>query len=465
MLVNFSITNFLSFNQRTTFKMESGRVTKKTDHLLEDGETGKSLLKFSAMYGKNGAGKTNFVRAMATLRNFVLAGRLPQRAPDLWCKIDDENEGRPTDFEITFIADKNLYEYRISLVLATGIITKEELVHVVGNRHTRLYYKESTESPYVFHHSIKGQNKDIEVLSRTFALSGSPFLFSSNHNTGGFFVTNPQAISLQKAFLWFKDTLEVIFPDQPLQETSLLRYEICKDEFAQLLKDFDTGIEKINLDPVSKEKVFENLDLRTQQKLNLEMALVSPLVKFSSLQEKLGLPQKQGLQNAGFYSSVIRSRRNIFIITLEKDGDFHFYAVKFVHNLGGKEIEFSMESESDGTHRLFQLLEILICKKEKVYIMDEINRSLHPKLTVQFVKKYFSNAKDRRIQLVTTTHESRIMSHDLVRRDEIWIADKNEDDSTKLFSLEDEQVRIDKVLDQNYMDNVWGGVPVFKDEE
>lgn len=51
-----------------------------------------------------------------------------------------------------------------------------------------------------------------------------------------------------------------------------------------------------------------------------------------------------------------------------------------------------------------------------------------------------------------------------MRRDEIWIADKNADDSTKLFSLEDEQVRIDKVLDQNYMDNIWGGVPVFKDD-
>lgn len=48
------------------------------------------------------------------------------------------------------------------------------------------------------------------------------------------------------------------------------------------------------------------------------------------------------------------------------------------------------------------------------------------------------------------------MSHDLVRRDEIWIADKNTDTSTQLFSLENEQVRIDKVLDQNYMNNVWG---------
>lgn len=465
MLVNFSVTNFLSFNQKTTFKMESGRVTKKTDHLLSDGETGKSLLKFSAMFGKNGAGKTNFIRAMAVLRGFVLAGKLPQRAADLWCKISEENESKPSDFEITFIADKNLYEYKISTVLSTGIITKEELVHIVGNRHTKIFYKENAESPYIFHHSIKGQHKDIEVLSRTFAMSGKPFLFSINHNTAGFYATNPQALVLQKTFLWFKDTLEVIFPDQPLQETSLLQYEICKDEFAQLLKDFDTGIEEIRLEPVSKEKVFETLDLRTQQKLNLEMAFVSPLAQIAKLPTSLGLSQNTQIQKKNFYSTVIRSRRNIFIITLEKDGAFHFYAIKFVHNLGGQKIEFSMESESDGTHRLFQLLEILISKKEKVYIMDEINRSLHPKLTVQFVKKYFANAKERRIQLVTTTHESRIMSHDLVRRDEIWIADKNDDDSTKLFSLEDEQVRIDKVLDQNYMDNVWGGVPVFEDEE
>lgn len=464
MLVNFSVTNFLSFNKKTTFKMESGRVTKKLDHLLEDTETGKSLLKFSAMYGKNGAGKTNFIRSVSVLRNFVLMGKLPQRAPDLWCKLEDKNAALPSEFEISFIADKKLYEYHIAVVLATGVITKEELISVVGNRHTKLFYKETAESPYVFHHSIKGKNNDIEVLSRTFGMSGKPFLYSINHNTGGFFLTNPQALVLQKTFLWFKDTLEVIFPDQPLQETSLLQYEVCKDEFAQLLKDFDTGIEEIKLELVSKEKVFETLDLRTQQKLNLEMALVSPLVQFAQLPAQLGLPQNT-VQKTNYYSTVIRSRRNIFIITLEKDGAFHFYAIKFVNNLGGKKIEFSMESESDGTHRLFQLLEILISKKEKVYIMDEINRSLHPKLTIQFVKKYFSNSKDRRIQLVTTTHESRIMSHDIVRRDEIWIVDKNADDSTKLFSLEDEQVRIDKVLDENYMNNVWGGVPVFEDEE
>ena len=461
MLVNFSVANFLSFNQKTTFSMESGRVTKKLDHLLIDQNTGKSLLKFSAMYGKNGAGKTNFIRAVSVLRNFILTGKLPQRAPILWCRLQDENETKPTDFEIEFIADNKLFKYKISIVFSTGVITNEELASITGNRHTKLFYKESEKSPYVFHHSIKGKTGDIEVLSRTFGTNGSPFLFSINHNTGGFFKANPQAAPLQTAFFWFKNTLEVIFPDQPLQETSLLRYKVCKDEFSRLLKEFDTGIEEIKLEPVSKEKVFENLDLRTQQKLNLEMVLFTPFMlqnlPHQDEQQKVGSPK-----NEIYYSTVIRNRRNIFIITSEKDNMFHFYAMKFVHNIGGKKIEFSMESESDGTHRLFQLLEILISKKDKVYIMDEISRSLHPKLTIQFVKKYFSNATNRNIQLVTTTHESRIMSHDIVRRDEIWIADTNEDDSTKLFSLEDKQVRIDKILDQNYMDNVWGGVPVFE---
>ena len=372
MLVNFSVTNFLSFNQKTTFSMESGRVTKKTDHLLIDQNTGKSLLKFSAMYGKNGAGKTNFIRAVSVLRNFILTGKLPQRAPILWCRLQDENEVKPTDFEIEFIAEKKLYCYKISVVLSTGKITNEELVSIVGNRHTKLFYRESEKSPYVFHHSIKGKNSDIEVLSRTFGMNDSPFLFSINHNTGGFFNTNPQAEPLQKAFFWFKNTLEVIFPDQPLQETSLLRYKVCKNEFSRLLKEFDTGIEEIKIEPVSKEKVFENLDARTQQKLNLEMVLFTPFMQLQNLppkdeQQKVGSPK-----NEIYYSTVIRNRRNIFIITSENDKMFHFYAKKFVHNIGGNKIE---------------------------------------------------------------------------------------------FSLEDKQVRIDKVLDQNYMDNVWGGVPVFKDEE
>ncbi len=150
---------------------------------------------------------------------------------------------------------------------------------------------------------------------------------------------------------------------------------------------------------------------------------------------------------------------------MKADGTFEFFTLKFIHNIAGKKVEFYMISESDGTHRLFQLLEILMTQKEKVYVMDEISRSLHPKLTIEFIKKYFKFAKNRRVQLFTTTHETRILKQDLVHRDEIWIADSNKDGSTKLFSLEEKQVRIDKVLDENYMTGEWGGTPEFEGEE
>ena len=105
MLVRFSVSNFLSFNGRTEFGMESGRVTKKTEHLLLDEGAKKSLLKFAAIYGKNGAGKSNLVRALNVLRGFVLSGKLPRRAPSLWCRICDANEAMPTDFSVEFIAE------------------------------------------------------------------------------------------------------------------------------------------------------------------------------------------------------------------------------------------------------------------------------------------------------------------------------------------------------------------------
>lgn len=148
-------------------------------------------------------------------------------------------------------------------------------------------------------------------------------MFSINHGTAGFYQKNPQALPLSKVYLWFKDTLEVIFPDQTLQETSLLRYDVCKDEFAKFLKDFDTGICGIELEPVTKEKVFENLEDRLRRQIDLEMSVFLQFVQvppqFAQLLYHLNTEKETNI-----YSQVIRNRRNIFIITYETDNVFIF---------------------------------------------------------------------------------------------------------------------------------------------
>ena len=124
---------------------------------------------------------------------------------------------------------------------------------------------------------------------------------------------------------------------------------------------------------------------------------------------------------------------------------------------------YSFSEESDGTQRLFDLIEVLMNKnKEKVYFIDELDRCLHPKLTYEFVKRFLANTKDKNTQLIVTTHESRLLNFDLLRRDEIWFANREKNGPTELYSLEDYNERFDKKIDKAYIEGRYGGVPIFE---
>lgn len=453
MLVSFSVANFLSFNKRTTFSMESGRATKKAEHIFKGAD--KSLLRFAAMYGKNGAGKSNFVKSLAFFKHLVIRGRMRDTAPAYWCKVEKENEILPSEFEAKFITGGKRMTYALGVVLSTGQIVRECLTLHNGGRKTKLFCREGKQSEFAFHSSVVGKRKEIEILSRTFNVNETPLLFSLNVFAKKFLQESEGAEILSLAFSWFADCLEIIFPDQPLNETSLLQSG-QNERFERLLGEFDTGISKVKWKKIGKEKLFSQIEPAVQTRLNSDMQSILLLRNAPRMQKK-----------PGNWAVVIRNRFNFFVARLERDGGFAFYTLAFVHKLNGQNVEFTMENESDGTHRLFQLLEILMTEKPKVFVIDEISRCLHPKLTVQFVKKYLEYASEtkKEIQLITTTHETRLMSHKILRRDEIKLCDSADDGSTEFYSLEDKQVRIDKVIEENYMLGEWGGVPVFEQEE
>ncbi len=124
---------------------------------------------------------------------------------------------------------------------------------------------------------------------------------------------------------------------------------------------------------------------------------------------------------------------------------------------------FEFFEESDGTRRLFDLLDILIhSQKNKIYVIDELERSLHPNLTYRFLELFFESFKDHQIQLIFTTHESHIMDQDLLRRDEIWFVERNKDHVSQLYSLDRFKERYDKKLSKAYLDGRYGAVPILK---
>ena len=111
----------------------------------------------------------------------------------------------------------------------------------------------------------------------------------------------------------------------------------------------------------------------------------------------------------------------------------------------------------------YDLIEILLCDdNDRVYVIDEINRRFHPLLTRKFVEKYLELAEKRNIQLIVTTHESELMSFDLLRKDEIAFVSKDKNGMSEFFSMEKFDARFDKKVRNAYLHGDYGAVPSFE---
>lgn len=124
--------------------------------------------------------------------------------------------------------------------------------------------------------------------------------------------------------------------------------------------------------------------------------------------------------------------------------------------------DFSFKEESDGTKRLFDLMDMLMNKKEDmVFVVDELERSLHPKLTEHFLKLFMKAHENDKVQLIFTTHEDTIMDQEIFRRDEIWFVERDKDNTGNIYSLDRFKERYDKKLSKAYLDGRYGAIPVF----
>ena len=98
--------------------------------------------------------------------------------------------------------------------------------------------------------------------------------------------------------------------------------------------------------------------------------------------------------------------------------------------------------------------------------IDELELKLHP-LIIEFLIKLFNSEKYNKenAQLIFTTHNSNLLKNTLLRKDQIWFAQKNKYSETSLYSLNDfKDVRTKETsFDKNYLEGKYGGVPLIID--
>lgn len=252
---------------------------------------------------------------------------------------------------------------------------------------------------------------------------------------------NPKLVILKQVFDWFS-SLEIIYPDAPA-----IGYDSLATEDPQLIekafKTFATGITQVVFEEISQEKVFEGTakDIRAGLEQRIQHVCTDTKRAYRALRLNL-----QG--------------RLVFVTC--KDGLPKFKEVLFAHN-NVKDQWFSLGEESEGTKRILDLLAVLVTVREhSVFVIDEIDRSLHPQLTLHFVKNFLELAKQRNIQLVITTHESHLLDLNILRQDEIFFVEKDFTGLSTIFPFDRFKERFDKRIEKAYLDGRYGGVPVLE---
>lgn len=455
MLIRFNVKNFLSFDKQADgkseeFTMVAGKVRSKEERLYKDENI--KLLKFTALYGANASGKSNFIKALNFMQETVVTGKLPVRYSNFYCKTAEDNKNKESYFEIQLLINNKYYLYGFTVLLSTGEFLSEWLYEVSKDREIRIFERDIANGIFDINPI---QDKSLAVKFDVYTddikkNSGQLFLYFMNDNKDNLykdFKDDYQVVVFKNVYEWFAKVLDINYPDRPISASLYLTDEKKLKLASELLKAFDTGINELQLVDVHIDNIKgDNIPQDVIEKLVSEME-----ADFKEIKNKKKVKQVR---------IVLRSKKDYYIFSGTSADDIKCQSLKFRHN--NISSLFDLIEESDGTIRILELLDIILSEEKKVYVIDELDRCLHPNLTYKFIQtffKYVANKLD--VQLIVTTHESRLLDFNLLRRDEIWFIDKKLEGNCDIYSLDEYNERFDKKIDKAYLEGRYGGVPLF----
>ena len=418
MLIEFTIKNFRSIKESQTFSMESIKKFKELPKNIAKVEN-LSLLKTTAIYGKNASGKSNLVLAFQAISYLVHKSSSFKFNSKIECyepyELNIECSKEPVIFEAVFLGKNNI-KYKYKIAYTESQIEEESLFFYPKRQSVKLFFRhgdgiidlgESLKNKMgrVSNNLLKNQLLLSKTSTENIEELKEPYLFFDNYL---FVNVIKQTCSMCDKVLIDYHT-ERLFKDNDKN---------FRDNIDKLFQIADTGINSIFIKENKEE------DFRFPETMDSE--------------KKKKIIEENRLQ--------IFAKHNLY----DKD-----------KIIGEKNMD--LEDESAGTNRLLAVggLVLSALGDGTSIIIDELERSLHPYLT-KILVELFNNPKTNpyNAQLIFTTHDISLLSSDLFRRDQIWFIEKNDAGNSTFHSLGDiKGVRKDVPYFKYYMKGLFGGVP------
>lgn len=438
MLIGFKVKNFRSFNELQHFSMVAGEHSNFLEHITSINNV--NILKFSAIYGANASGKSNLVLAI-DLGKQLLLNNINNLISNQYFRINKNNKNEPSYFEYEIEKDNKFYSYGFEINIDKKEIVSEWLIDMT-NKPIVIFERDAILKTFKTDLKFKNEydfnrfdvcKNDILNNNKIF------FLTEMNRRIQMNDMKNDSFIDFINVFDFFTIDLQLVLPNK--------KRDIKYNYFSQYKNDIKPLLKMLGLDIT--DLIEFNTDI-TELKEKLSPSDYDKLIRdINNLKSKVSK-----------FDITLRIENSIYTINGEND-KLSVHVIKVLHN---NNVYFDTYEESDGTLRILELIDILL-SDNKVFIIDEIDRSLHPSLTTRFIKCFLNIIKMKNIQLIITTHESRLLSYNTLRRDEVWFSEKGKDGDTLLYSLEQfkDDGMFDRQIDKAYLDGRFGAVPIFID--
>lgn len=430
MLIRIVIDNLYSFKSQTEFNLLPSRVQHLPHHKIN--QNGISFLRMSALYGANGAGKTNMIKTMDLLSQLVKRGKITSDLTQIKFRLNEECKRKPSSIAVEFISGNTTFYYTISFdgkevvyeYLAESTKESDSLIfereYSEGKEHIQMYEGyANNEKNKVF----------IEVLEEKLIGRNNLLLsFLSEKYEKDFPL-------IHLACDWFVNKLKIISSrerERPI--VHMLDKDSRLFKFANdMVSSFDTGISSMI---VTKNEVKDE----EEQLYNMFQGSSSDVENITEVENKM----------TGERITFVRENEKIMAKRL-------MAAHKNDENV---DVAFNIGLESDGTQRLLHYLPFIydVIENDYVYLIDEIERSIHP-INIKNIISSLSEREDLKGQLVFTTHESSLLDQNILRTDEIWFAQKDKMGATQLYSLSDYNVHHTANIENGYLNGRYGGIP------
>ena len=441
MLLQYIVSNFKSVGRSVEFTMiPSKDVDEKYVTILNTNSGQFKVLKRGALFGPNASGKSTLIESINYAKNYVIDPPKSRKGTGVnQFKGDFWELAKKSTFQFVFFLDNEIYEYGFSVTPKK--VSDEWLTIYNGEGFKPLFIRQTDGDGKTdiqinpgFVEPNSKEEKLVDILRESIKENQQNQLFLNKLSENG--------VSKAESIIGWFDNIRVIFPHSKIQGLPIRvkNDKEFKTFLSTCLKNLDTGV--VSISAATKE------------------------IDFQEFAKKLALPQDM-IEEIESHESGIFTFDSKYYIFFEKNEKTVLVRLKFEHNLNNTSVHFNIDEESDGTKRLLDLLPILYnMEKESntMYFVDEIDRSLHTKLTKFILRSFLNKTSDLHSQIVFTAHDVNLIDLNDFDKEEIWFIEKNNLGETLLKPFSDFETSSNQNIVKDYLNGRFGAIPVIRGE-